>query len=184
MALYNNELTQYEIKSILNDYFENKRTGRLVKLVWFLKNKPDQTKPLLQEIYGELPYYEDIHELIYNLYYPNCKKICDICGKPLDRFTIKYGYTGGVKHNLCKKKYNYEKFVSYQDLIGRHDLRKYVIIDKLSCRNDILPLIDTFRKDYPEFNHYTNYDCVYLLIMFDNLININSKVPYCVCGNM
>lgn len=184
MNPYKENLTLDEVKSCFDDYFINGQQGRIVKIVWFMKNKPDYTKNIIQQVFGNIQDYDDIYEFIYNAYHPNCIKVCPICKKPLDGFTIQKGYYQSFKHKMCKKPYFYEKFSSYTDLVGRIDFRTGAAIKTIAKRLDVVPLLEQFRSDHPLFSHYTNFDSAYICIMFDTLINVEDHIPRCFCGKL
>ena len=183
MQLYSKNLTHQEVIDMMNDFFLNHKTGRIVKLKWLLKNFPEYTKNVLREIYGNFEDFNNVNELLYNIYYPNCKKICDVCGKKLDGFHHRKGYYQSLKHKVCRKPWGYEKFSDYHELFNQQIYQNGAAINFLSRRDDIINLIDQFKIDYPKFGHYAIKDCVYILVMSETDEEF-SKFPLCYCGKI
>lgn len=179
--LYRKDLTHEEVQSAMIDFFENDRSGKIVKIVYLLKNFPEYTKNILREVYGNFKDFSNPKELLYNIYYPNCKKICDVCKLPLDGFHPRNGYYQGFKHKMCRKPCAFEKFDNYQQLFNCDRFKNGASITFLSKRDDIIYLLDLFKKDFPQFNHYLNKDLVYILVMSKSPESFNN-FPNCICG--
>lgn len=183
MELYKCDLTKDEFESILNSYFDNHKTGCLVKLTWIKKNYPDYLLNFLKNNYPEYSDIQDIDKYIYEIKHPNCQKFCDVCGKPLDRFNLKRGYWGGGTHRSCRAKWRLIKINSVDDIYSKY-------FNGSQCSNlvtldSVIGILSDFKKDHPELAHYHKLkDLMYLLSRLSCADEI-ANLPKChTCGKI
>lgn len=181
--LYDYRITKEQFEDILHTYFDEHKTGTLVRLTWIIKNHCDYLWSFLKENYPQYSYNSNILKYIYDIKFPDCKKICDVCGKPLDGFSLKKGYYPGFSHRSCNKRWATIELHSIDDIFDKKFSSSEC--DNLSKKEEIINLLSSFKLKFPQFSHYYNLKDLLIVVSRMHSYNDIDSVPRCkYCGKL